>query len=276
MSKSQIIIAISGIISVILLFTLPKVIVQDKRSLKEENHEKHDTSESHGPDMKKIHKVELSDNDRNIIENLRKSLLSVSIKEKKLIFADSLVKTYRKIHQYDSAAKYSELISSLEPSELNWAKTADVYVEAYNFSIDDQKQAFNEKAGEYYRKILEKSPKNLAIKSKLALTYIGSQTPMEGIKILREVLAEDPKNESAIYNLGILSIQSGQYDKAIKRFEELIKINPKNSGGQFYLGVSYMNAGDKANALDAFKKAKTLDKDPEFQATVDGYIKELQ
>ena len=276
MSKSQIIIIITGIVSVILLFSLPKIIVKSDKQLAEEKPVTTKPADDHGPQMKDIHKMEVSENDKITIERLRKSFLSVSNKEKKTNFADSLIAAYRKIHRYDSASKYSEIVSEMKPTALNWAKTADIYMEAFNFASDENKPALNDKAREYYKKVIEKEPDNLEVKSKLALTYVGTENPMQGIKILREVLQTDPKNESALYNLGILSIQSGQYDKAVKRFEELLAVNPKHSTGQFYLGVSLANAGDKDKALEAFKKAKELDNDPEFRATVDSYIKDLQ
>lgn len=275
MSKSQIIIIITGMVSVILLFQLPKIIVKSDKQLTEEKAST-SSSSSQNPQMKDIHKVEVSENEKNTIERLRKSYLSVSNKEKKTNFADSLITAYRKIHQYDSAAVYAERVSELKPTALSWARTADIYMEAFNFASDQDKPALNEKARSYYNKILVKDPDNLEVKSKLALTYVGTENPMQGIKILREVLQTDPKNESALYNLGILSIQSGQYDKAVKRFEELLSVNPNHSTGQFYLGVALANAGDKDHALEAFKKARELDSDPEFRATVDSYIKDLQ
>jgi tetratricopeptide (TPR) repeat protein len=275
MSKSQIVIIITGIVSVILLFSLPKIIVKSEKQLAEEKPES-PKSDGHTAKLKDIHKVEISESEKNRIEMLRNSFLSVSNKEKKTNFADSLINAYRKIHQYDSAAKYSEMVSEMKPTALNWAKTADMYVEAYNFASDENKPVLNEKAREYYNKILDKDPGNLEVKSKLALTYVGGENPMQGIKILKEVLQTDPKNESALYNLGILSIQSGQYDKAVKRFEELLNVNPKHSTGEFYLGVAWSNLGDKTKALEAFKKARELDTDPEFRSTVDSYIKELQ
>jgi tetratricopeptide (TPR) repeat protein len=275
MSKSQIFIIITGVVSVILLFSLPKIIVKSEKQLAEEKPEA-SKSDGHTSKLKDIHKVEISESEKNRIERLRNSFLSVSNKEKKTNFADSLINAYRKIHQYDSAAKYSEMVSEMKPTALNWAKTADVYVEAYNFASDENKPALNEKARGYYNKILDKDPGNLEVKSKLALTYVGGENPMQGIKILKEVLQTDPKNESALYNLGMLSIQSGQYDKAVKRFEELLNVNPKHSTGQFYLGVAWSNLGDKTKALEAFKKARELDGDPEFRSTVDSYIKELQ
>jgi tetratricopeptide (TPR) repeat protein len=275
MSKSQIIIIITGMVSVILLFQLPKIIVKSDKQLAEEKNTS-SSSTSQNPGMKDIHRVEVSENEKNTIERLRKSYLSVSNKEKKSNFADSLITAYRKIHRYDSAAVYAERVSEMKPTALSWARTADIYMEAFNFASDEDKPALNGKARSYYSKILEQDPGNLEVKSKLALTYVGTENPMQGIKILREVLQTDPKNESALYNLGILSIQSGQYDKAVKRFEELLSVNPNHSTGQFYLGVALANAGDKEKAMEAFKKARELDSDPEFRATVDSYIKDLQ
>jgi tetratricopeptide (TPR) repeat protein len=278
MSKSQIIIIITGIVSVILLFNLPKIIVKSEKQLAEEQaaSQKQAPADSHSPGMKDIHKVEISENEKNNIDNLRKSFLTVSNKEKKTNFADSLIKAFRKIHQYDSAAKYSEIVSEMKPGPLNWARTADILMEAADFAPLDDKQALNEKARGFYNKILDKDPGNLDIKTKLALTYVSGKNPMEAINLLREVVKTDPKNQSAIYNLGILSLQSGQHKKAVERFEDLLKINPNHSAGQFYLGVAWANLGDRDKALESFKKARELDTDPEFRATVDSYIKELQ
>ena len=278
MSKSQIIIIITGIVSVILLFNLPKIIVKSDKQLADEKPAgpKTPPKDDHDHEMKDIHSMEVSESQQASIDKFRKSFFSVSNQEKKSNFADSLIKTFRKIHRYDSAAKYSEMVSELKPTTLNWAKTADVYLEAADFATDENKPAYNEKARGYYNKILDKEPGNLEVKSKLALTYVSSDSPMKGIRILQDVLKTDPKNQSALFNLGVLSIQSGQHDKAVKRFEELLKVNPKHSTAQFYLGVSWANLGDKTKALDAFKKARELDSDPEFRATVDSYIKELQ
>ncbi len=275
MSKSQIVIIVTGIVSVILLFSLPKIIVKSEKQLAEEKPKTPPKTEKES-EMKAVHTAQVSEKDLNTIERFRKSFFSVSNKEKKTNFADSLINAYRKIHRYDSAAKYSEIVSEMKPTASNWAKTADVYMEAADFASDEYKRGYNEKARVYYNKILASEPGNLEIKSKLALTYVSSENPMQGIKILRDVLKEDPKNEGALYNLGILSIQSGQYDKAVKRFEDLLNVNPKHSNGQFYLGVAWANLGDKTKALEAFKKARELDQDPEFRAIVDSYMKDLQ
>jgi len=274
MSKSQIIIIVTGVISVILLFILPKIIVKTEKSLDEGKTEL-EVSEPPKSEIKEIHKVQVSESEIININKLRNSLSSVLNIEKRTSFADSLVKAFRKIHQYDSAVKYSEMVSSWKPTVERWESTADNYVDASNFADSERKALYSEKARVYYNKILSDQPRKLEVKSKLAMTYVGGEDPMKGIKILREVLKEDEKNESALYSLGILSIQSGQHDKAVKRFEELLSVNPVHAAGQFYLGVAWANLGDKNKAIESFQKARLLDADPEFRSTVDSYIKEL-
>ncbi|PIQ21298.1 MAG: hypothetical protein COW65_09935 [Cytophagales bacterium CG18_big_fil_WC_8_21_14_2_50_42_9] len=109
------------------------------------------------------------------------------------------------------------------------------------------------------------------------MTYIAAgEAPMQGINLLREVITTDPDNEKALFNLGILSIQSGQYDKAVERFRHLIEVNPKHVQGNFYLAVSLAETGQKEEAKQVFNRARKLDADPGFQASIDTELAKLQ
>jgi outer membrane protein len=272
MSKSQYFILFSAIIAVILLFTLPKVIVKNDRKLQTEEHSQSDP----GPAVA-LHKVKIPENDLQILNNLTKTYNNLSDKEKKVKFADSLANYYHRFHQYDSSGKYFEEEAKLSPTSSNFIKTGDAYYEAFSFNPEQGKaEVLTEKAREYYQKVLDKDPDNLSVKNKVASTYIGTDKVMEAVVILKDIVKADPHNKEALYNLGILSIQSGQYDKAIGRFEEIIKFEPADANAHFYLGMSYMNKGEKKKAMDYFDKAKKLDKDPAFQATVNDYLKELK
>jgi Flp pilus assembly protein TadD len=96
------------------------------------------------------------------------------------------------------------------------------------------------------------------------------------VVILREIIKADPKNKEALYSLGLMSIQSNQLDKAVGRFEEILKYYPDDAGAHFYLGICYQNLEQKQKARDYFLKAKALNKDAAFQASVDEYLKELK
>jgi len=274
MLKTRILLAVACVVVIWLIFLLPKVVVENESELKNDSSK----SGSPGRTMAKsdVHtKTPKHLTDR--IARFRTNYNTAATKEKNAIFADSLAKLYAEAGKFDSAAWFSEEASKFFNTTKNWIKTGDNYYQAYTFALDQDKlNAMAAKTQEFYGKVLKENPNNLEVKTKMAMTYLSSSNPMQGIMMLREVLAQDPKNEAAIFNLGMLSIQSGQYDRAIERLEELIKLNPKHTQGQLLLGIAFMNKGDKAKAKEQFQKVKDMDKDPSVQATVDSYLTDLK
>jgi tetratricopeptide (TPR) repeat protein len=270
MLKNRIILVAVCAVLIWLLFMLPKVVVQNESELASAPSDSTAaaTSDPHdiAPEalLKKI--SEFQTKYREASEN-----------QKKAIFADSLTSLYAKTGKFDSAGWYAEQVAKFFNNENSWVKAGEMYYQAYTFALDQTKQGqLAEKTREYLGKVLEVSPQNLEAKTKIAMTYLSSGNPMQGITMLREVLAEDPKNESALFNLGMLSIQSGQYDKAVDRLKELVEINPNHVQGQLLLGIALMNSGDKKGAKAQFEKVKDMDKDPAVQATVDSYLSDLK
>lgn len=283
MYKSQIIISIIAIALVIGIFLLPKVVVNTEKdiALSEEEHHEND-GHDHSNDKNAVntataHNRNLSEEEEKTIFRLRESYINSKEKEKSAKFADSLAIVYRNASKYDSAAKYSEVVAEIYPNEDNLLRAGDNYFEAFSYSVDPAVLGiYGEKARGYFSKVLERKPGLLEIKNKVAMTYIASANPMQGILLLREVLDADPVNEQAMFNLGILSIQSAQYDKAVDRFEKLVSIYPDNIQAQFYLGLGYLKSGNKIKAKEQFELVKNKDNDPEFQATVNTYLEEIK
>jgi len=278
MKPLQISIVILSLAGVISFFMLPKVVVDNE---KEGPADKNLTSKSVRDneltsDLAHTHAAKVKESDLNVLADLKKQLAKASNTEKKLIFADSLSAYYRKVQQYDSAAHYKEYAAEIAPNEARWVSAGNGYEEAFNFAEGEKRKVYLEKAQSYFKKVLDLNPKNLEVKSKLAMTYVSGEQPMKGVGLLREVLKDDPDNQTAIFNLGILSVQSRQFEKALERFDALIKINPNYAPAHFYRGVSYLSLGNKEQALASFKKAKSLEKDKEFNAIVDDYIHQAE
>ncbi|HEY9488961.1 MAG TPA: tetratricopeptide repeat protein [Chryseosolibacter sp.] len=263
------IIAICGI-SIWLLFQLPKVVIENEGTLGGARVQ--DSIAANLPEH-----VQTPTEVLRAITELKKEYNRSAEKEKNAIFADSLASLYRTANQFDSAAWFSERASEFFNNPESWTKVADNYYQAYTLALNQEKQkALAIKAQEFYGKVLQREPENLEAKTKMAMTYLTSSNPMQGIMMLREVLVKDPKNELALFNMGMLSIQSGQYDRAIERLEELVEINPANIQGQLLLGLAHMNSGNKEKAKAQFEKVKEMDNDPAVQATVDSYLKDLK
>jgi hypothetical protein len=268
MLKTRIILIVASAIVIWLIFLLPKAVVENENQMAAPADSAAQTS---GP-----HSV-TSEDLVNSIKSLKIQYLESSSNEKNAIFADSLSGLYISAGQFDSAAWYAEKAATFFNTTESFLKAGDRYYDAYTFAMDKGKQnGLAEKTREWLGKVLSAEPKNLEVKTKIAMTYLSSDAPMQGISMLREVLAEDPKNEFALFNMGMLSIQSGQYDRAIERLEELVNINPVHVQGNLLLGVAYMNKGRKEKARAQFEKVKKLDNDPAVQSTVDSYLKDLK
>ena len=273
MSKYQIILIIVGVALIGLLFSLPKSIVTNKKQKIGNGEEPQPSSTVHANATDSLHAI--SEEGISKIRDFQKSLALSKNNEEKIRYADSLSLVYRRNNRFDSAAYFKELIAELSPKEENLENAADMYSEAANFSIDPKKvKDLSDKARVYYEKVLAGQPENLNAKSKLAMTYVSTETPMKGIAMLREVVEKDPDNEMANFNLGILSIQSRQYEKAVPRFEKIIERNPEHWKARFYLGIAFKESGKKEKAREQFELVKKLEQDPEVMNIVDGYLKE--
>lgn len=272
MLKTRIILFTVCALLIWLIFLLPKVVVENESQLaagpetSDMNAEK--TSAPHASPSQDILKT---------IKELRALYVSGKEDQKNTIFADSLADLYMRAGQFDSAAWFAEEAATFFNTQESFMKAGNSYYEAYTFAMDPEKRnLLATKTRDFLGKVLEKDPKNHEVKAKMAMTYLGSASPMQGIMMLREILVEDPKNETALFNMGILSVQSGQYDKAIERLLALTEVNPNHVQGQLLLGVAYMNKGDKIKAKAQFEKVKKLDNDPSVLATVDSYLQDLK
>ncbi|ELR69824.1 TPR repeat protein [Fulvivirga imtechensis AK7] len=281
MLKTRIILLISAVVLVVLIFSLPKVVIDndpDEMASNTTEAEATDKSpDAAAPAEDNVHDQQLSVEAQKEIQNLKEKFAASKNIEKSVIFADSLAELYLSVNKYDSAAKFLDIIAENSPGEDSWLRAGNAYYEGFTYSMEPAKRTeMATKAREYFEKVLKDSPDRLDVKNKLAMTHLSSSSPMKGIMMLREILEQDPGNEKALFNLGALSMQSNQYDKAIERFSKLVELYPNNTQAHFFLAVSYMETGKKAAAKEHFEIVKQLDDDPQLQATVDSYLEEIE
>ena len=269
MLKNRIILIVVSALVIVALFMLPKVVVNNDDQLATSTTDSaSQTSDPHTTAPEGLVKH---------IAHMRGEYAASAEKQKKAIFADSLGTLYAKASRFDSAGVFAEEAATFFNTEESWFKAGDSYYQAYTFALNANKQGnLAEKTREQFQKVLDINPKNLEAKTKMAMTYLSSGTPMQGITMLRDVLKEDPKNELALFNMGMLSIQSGQHPKAVDWLTQLIEVNPAHIQGRLLLGIAYMNTDEKKKAKEQFEKVKDMDKDPAVQATADSYLKDLK
>jgi len=274
MKKSQLILIVVGILAVLGLYALPKVVVDnDSTAAKMESAESSEDSSS----LAETHENELSSENKDLAEKLKSDFLTSGDQIEKINSAKALASIYQEEGLFDSAAYYLSQAADLTPEDLELSESAGkANYEAFSFALDKSKvDALSEKTRFYLNKVLDKDPNRLDLKTKVAMTYVSSSNPMQGITMLREVLEKDPQNEDGLFNMGILSMQSGQYKRAAERFEELVKYHPENLQGQFYLAVSYFEAKERNKAKAQFEEVKRLTSDPMILSSVESYLERL-
>ena len=272
MKKLQVVLIGIGIVSVAGLYLLPKVVVDN-----EATGAKMEGGAEASSILSESHDNTLSSQNRDQAVQLINQFRTAPSVEEKVAAAQVLAGIYKEEGIFDSAAYYWTEASTLWPVNLFLIEEAGkANYDAFSFALDkDKVEMLAEKTRSFLNKVLEKDPTRLDLKSKIAMTYVSSANPMQGITLLREVLEADPKNEDGLFNMGVLSMQSGQFDRAIGRFEELVKAHPQNIQGQFYLGVSYFELKEKNKAKVQFELVKEMTQDPMILESIQGYLDQL-
>jgi tetratricopeptide (TPR) repeat protein len=281
MNKSFIIIIVLSLGLIAALFSLPKIIVGDNKkqvlsgkanrdiakAQKDEDVKKEESPDEHTPAINATQQTEV---------NQLKSLFLNANASEKVTAGQKLIEKYGSYQKFDSAAFIAEQIAKIAPNEKAWVQAGDFYYQAFTFALNDEKALkMGEKARENYQKALDKNPNLLLAKSNMAMTYVSTPTPMQGILMLREVVAQSPDFEPALFDLGLLSMRSNQFSKAVERFKHIIKNNPANTKAAFYLGVSLARLGRNDEAKQILLQVKEKDKDPAVQEELSKILTEL-
>ncbi|WP_018620244.1 tetratricopeptide repeat protein [Spirosoma luteum] len=266
------------------LYTLPTVVVQNENKQIEGGHTAQTPgSGQSGTDSPEItgngspaHEKPLEPKQQKQLETLQAEFASASSAQKESV-GEKLIALFRDVTRYDSAAHYADLLAQVQPTEKNLLRAGDSYFEAYTFAVDAKKTAFlGEKTRDFYGQALAKNPDLLSAKANMAMTYVNTENPMQGIMLLREVIKQDPTNELALFNLGLLAMRSNQHEKAVERFRQILVNNPSSRKAQFYLGISLAEAGQKVEARQVLAQVKKQEKDPQILAAVREYEERLK
>ncbi len=234
MNKLQIAFILGGAALIILLFQLPRVVVENETLV--------------GPEAQ-THSFTIPQEVKSRISQLRTNWSSEENIEKKLSFADSLATMYLDYQVLDSGVWFVDYIKSTN-SEGREIRIADLLYRAFQRTADPEKaREIGARAGQEIRNLLELYPHSSSLKNRLAMTLVATENPMQGIQMLRSILEENPEDIETMMNLGILSIQSGQFDKAEERFKDLLAIDSTNEEARFYLGMSQIEQGNEEGKL---------------------------
>jgi len=206
---------------------------------------------------------------------LRKALGSTT-GEARIEVAKQMAARLEKATRYDSAARYRMLVAEMSPTITHNMAAGEANFNAFSMATTPEVGAdYGNRARLYYSKVLLDNPRQLSAKVHMGMTWIGTETPMKGIALLREVISVDPANLEANYNLGVLSMQTGQHAKAVERFQTVVKNHPEHEQARFFLAVSLKQTNQPNKAVDQLRALLKITKDPEVQATAQDQLQQL-
>lgn len=257
-----------ALLFVVGLYFLPRVVVDNEASEEELNaatvtaegmeEEVGQSPEPANPEHE-AHQTALPPQLKQQVDRWRSAFKTTRNSAEKQEMLDSLTAIWKGIQRWDSIAVYTEILWKESGDPRLRRKAGDAYYEAMTRAGSQQESArLAQKARNYLEERLRNSPADLNVKTKLGMTYVPTQNPMQGITMIREVLEEDPEHPLALLNLGLLSMRSGQFDKAVERFRKLTAVSPEDAQAHFYLGVAYTESGVPERARPAFTSARDL------------------
>ncbi|MFN3852341.1 MAG: tetratricopeptide repeat protein [Spirosomataceae bacterium] len=260
------------------LFSRPKVVVKDEaKANRDKPTAQNSTAKSEDNHDEDSHTMKLSAELQKKVDDFKKQLVNAKDNAQKGKLLTEIAEVFAQGGRVDSAAKYIEQIAVAEPTPANWKKAGDTYFQAFNLALrQENMSSLAEKTRFCYQKVLDTNPRDLSAKTNVAMTYVGSETPMQAIMTLREVLEEDPNYVPALMNLGVLSMQSNQYDKAMERFRSVLRIDPNNINAEFGLGYSLIELDRKDDARKVFQDLKTKVKEPTLVEEVNKTLESLK
>jgi len=283
MQKSFIAIIATAIVTIVGLNSLPKVVVDnEKKTLQQPAKEnaaatanRDKNVKSDAPSVTENHTESLSVEQQQVISNLKDVYIKSSAKNKTAA-ANALILQFVQYTRFDSAAYYANEVAKFEPSESNLMKAGGLYYEAFTYALDNDKTVrMGELTRGIYQKVLDKNPNNLLAKTNMAMTYTATQTPMQGIMMLRDVIAKEPDYEPALFSLGILSIRSNQFGKAVDRFKQILLNNPANLKAALNLGYCLAELDRKTEAKQILGQVLSNSKDPQEKAAANDILSKI-
>ncbi|HET6567140.1 MAG TPA: zinc-ribbon domain-containing protein [Rhodothermales bacterium] len=140
-----------------------------------------------------------------------------------------LVTFYLTANRLDLAATEQEKIAETVDTPEEWALAGNYYYSVMEQTEGLGKMDAGRNAIAAYRKVLDKQPDNLGVRTDLATALLSTNNPMEGVRQIKQVLAVDPNHVQANFNYGVMLSMIGRVDQALTQFEKVKSLVPPGS-----------------------------------------------
>lgn len=282
MLKKQLVIALIGISTVILLFVFGRTVPHKSNS------ESPPISAAKTFDIQQFiaeEKNHLGEGELVQVSKLENSVTRGDVNSQ-LVNAFNALADFWKGHDHSPEIYFYYLseAAKLDKSEKSLTFAAQLILDNLRAERDQAKLIWKtEQAIALFEKAVALYPENDDHKVGLGSCYVfgsvrtgGPQEAMKGIQQLLAVVQKDSNNMKAQMMLGVGGYVSGQYDKAVERLLKVVTRQPDNMEAIAFLADTYAAKGDKAEAIKWYQLSKRLINDPHYSKEVDERIRLLR
>ncbi|MEO8584339.1 MAG: tetratricopeptide repeat protein [Flavitalea sp.] len=226
-------------------------------------------------------KAQLTPEQQSHVTKLESAVVRGNVKDQQASVYKQLAAYYKdSAHLLLPFAYYTGEAAKLENSEKSLTFAARFFLESVRSQQDPGlKRWMADESRQLFEKALVLDPANDSLKIGLGSCYLFgniSETPMQGILMIREVSQRDPNNMYAQFMLGMGGMISGQLDKAIERLTLVASKEPNNVEAKLMLAEAYEKKSDKPNAAKWYEAVKLLINNPDVVKEIDARIELLK
>lgn len=191
---------------------------------------------------------------------------------------DSIAGMWDRLKRPDIAAYYIEKQAANSNTAEKWLKAGSRYYYAVQFTPDKTEvPVLYQCAMRSFSKALSLDPKNSEAKIMLASCYVeGTESPMDGISLLREVEKTDSNNVKLQLAFAFFSVKSGQLDRAISRFNKVLAVDSNYIEAYLHLADAYEQQGQSEKTIEMLEKYSRKTQDVTARVEIEKYIQQLK
>jgi tetratricopeptide (TPR) repeat protein len=167
------------------------------------------------------------------------------------------------------------------------ARLADVYAKAAGAeSSPDARKQDQDKALDYYQKVLQLTPDDPALHNNLGSLYADMGKVSEAQAEFQKAAELNPTGASTYYyNLGVIFVNKGKMDEAAGALKKSTDLDPNNANAWYWYGTALMGKAEykpdgtvvaAPGTLEAFQTYLKLDPKGQWAAAAQASLDQLQ
>lgn len=134
---------------------------------------------------------------------------------------DELIALYSQAGRLDRVATLREEIAGGANTAEAWKEAGNALYELMEATPGDQRPDIAQRAADAYDRALSLGEDDLVVRTAMAMAYMNTRAPMQGVMQIRQVLETDPDHLEGNFYYGVMLMQINRLDQALGQFEKV-------------------------------------------------------